>query len=306
MSNISTLTHNSTEPTLVTVSNNRVITKSTDVAKQFHKQHTKVIRSINSLIAETGEWGIANFGDTLITNEQNGEQYQIYEITRDGFTLLAMGFTGKKALQFKLGYIEAFNMMEAELLRISAESRTPYTVNPNDTLTAAQAEQLRVALKNKCDALPKDKQAAFMTKGWSKLKTHFGCTYRQIPQREFSEALSLVTRHVTEWELLDAPAEPAKPVLSKELREKIDRRAWELIQGEHDQFHHAMTDAAIASPETFSVYGWLPDTRRECVLLALKKTYDEIENIRQTLARLASVTAHEHKEFTHTFGMARP
>lgn len=90
-------------------------------------------------------------------------------------------------------------------IRKTGEYRTPYIANPNDSLSAAQAEQLRIALKTQCDKLPKDKQGAFMTKGWSKLKSHFGCTYRNIPQKEFTEAISLVTRHVAEWELLDEP-----------------------------------------------------------------------------------------------------
>ncbi len=101
-------------------------------------------------------------------------------------------------------------------IRKTGEYRTPYSVNPNDKLTASQAEQLRVVLKGHCDKLPKDKQATFMTKGWSKLKSHFGCTYREIPQREFSEALSLVTRHTTEWELLDAPKPTTQPVELKD------------------------------------------------------------------------------------------
>ena len=59
------------------------------------------------------------FQKSTYTNEQNGQTYPMYLMNRDGFTLLAMGFTGKKALQFKLAYIDAFNTMEAELNRIN-------------------------------------------------------------------------------------------------------------------------------------------------------------------------------------------
>jgi len=83
--------------------------------------------------------------------------------------------------------------------------RKSYVVNHDDILTASQAEELRLTLKSTCDKLPKEKQAAFMIKGWAKLKSHFGVTYRKIPQREFSEAISLLARHSSEWELLDAP-----------------------------------------------------------------------------------------------------
>ena len=209
MSSISTSTAKST---LVSVSNNQVVTTSNAVANQFGKQHSHVLRSIESLISQLPKNHASNFGLMVVEVEIGSGAIRkdpAYEMTRDGFTLLAMGFTGKKALQFKLAYIDAFNAMEAELLRISNESRQPYAVNQKDTLTAAQAEELRLALKQRCDLLPKASQAAFMIKGWSRLKAHFGVTYRQIPQSEFTEALSLVTRHASEWELLDAPEVPS-------------------------------------------------------------------------------------------------
>lgn len=77
--------------------------------------------------------------------------------------------------------------------------RISYSVGATDTLSAAQAEQLRLIFKNKCATLPEGEQAAFMIQGWSKLKSHFGVAYRKIEQREFHEALSLATRHAAEW-----------------------------------------------------------------------------------------------------------
>lgn len=55
------------------------------------------------------------FEETTYINDQNGQEYPIFIMNRDGFTLLAMGFTGKKALKFKLDYIAAFNAMEKAL-----------------------------------------------------------------------------------------------------------------------------------------------------------------------------------------------
>lgn len=200
--------HNqSSSNSLVSIANNRAVTTSTVVAKAFNKQHSHVTRSIQGLLNETGDWGVSNFGDTFVTNAQNGEKYPAYEITRDGFTLLAMGFTGKKALQFKIAYIDAFNKMETELARILKDSRAPYSIGSADILSANEAEEIRMALKAMCDKLPKDKQATFMVKGWSRLKSHFGVNYRQIPRSEYSEALSLVTRYASEWEVLDTPAQ---------------------------------------------------------------------------------------------------
>lgn len=52
------------------------------------------------------------FVETIYVNEQNRQEYPMFIMNRDGFTLLAMGFTGKKAMRFKLDYIAAFNAME--------------------------------------------------------------------------------------------------------------------------------------------------------------------------------------------------
>lgn len=93
------------------------VTDSRKVAKHFEKQHAKVLRSIRQLLAETGEWGRANFGECFeINGLANGKPEPLYRISKDGFMLLVMGFTGKKALGMKLKFIEAFNAM-AEFLR---------------------------------------------------------------------------------------------------------------------------------------------------------------------------------------------
>lgn len=103
---------------LVLVSHSRAITTSVNIAQRFNKMHKDVLRSIKNIMAQIDvDWGVRNFAHTLITNKQNGEKYPAYEITRDGFALLAMGFTGKEALQFKIEYIDAFNAMEQEILK---------------------------------------------------------------------------------------------------------------------------------------------------------------------------------------------
>ena len=75
----------------------------------------------------------------------------------------------------------------------------PYAVNPGDTLNATQADTLRNMLTEAAQAMPKDLQGLVMREGWSKLKAHFNCSYRQIPQAEFNEAVSLLSRHIVHW-----------------------------------------------------------------------------------------------------------
>lgn len=105
----------------VSVSNGKVTTTSLKVAEIFGKRHDHVLRDIETLKIPK-EWRLSNFGETQIdrkTPTGGIVKSKAFTITRDGFTLLAMGFTGAKAMQFKIAYIEAFNAMERELQKLS-------------------------------------------------------------------------------------------------------------------------------------------------------------------------------------------
>ena len=93
---------------------------SRDVAEHFEKQHKDVPESIRNLTAENSATK-SMFIETSF--ESRGKFYPQYELTRDGFSLLVMGFTGSKALEWKLKYIEAFNEMERELKRLFEERK---------------------------------------------------------------------------------------------------------------------------------------------------------------------------------------
>lgn len=111
---------------LVEISKDKqVVTTSVRVAEVFGKRHDNILRQINTLIGrlreqqdfsrlknEAAKYAVANYKD------EQGKLRKQYIMNRDGFTLLAMGFTGPKALKFKLQYIQAFNDMEARLKAI--------------------------------------------------------------------------------------------------------------------------------------------------------------------------------------------
>ena len=93
--------------------NGQVLASSREVAERFGKAHDKVKRSIKSF-----EKDVAIFGEMFILSyydDSYGRKQEEYLMTRDGFSLLCMGFTGKKALEWKLKYIDAFNQMEDRL-----------------------------------------------------------------------------------------------------------------------------------------------------------------------------------------------
>ena len=96
--------------------NNQALTNSLLVAEKFGKNHQHVMRDIRKLIQGMSKIGHTPlFEETTYINPQNGQEYPMYVMNRDGFSLLAMGFTGKKALQFKVNFINAFNKMEQAL-----------------------------------------------------------------------------------------------------------------------------------------------------------------------------------------------
>lgn len=102
---------------IVNILNNVAITSSFNVADYFGKQHKNVIQKIESLDCSE-EFMTANFS-AVVRNIKAGfheRQEKYYQMTKDGFIFLVMGFTGKKAAQFKEAYIKAFNEMEKALL----------------------------------------------------------------------------------------------------------------------------------------------------------------------------------------------
>lgn len=101
----------------VSLHDGRPATTSLEVAKFFDKRHDDVLKSIRNLLPNCPEnFSARNFAGASFLDEQ-AKNRPMYIIHRDGFMLLVMGYTGKKALALKLAYIEAFNRMEAELAR---------------------------------------------------------------------------------------------------------------------------------------------------------------------------------------------
>ena len=90
-----------------------LVVTSRQVAENFEKRHADVLRVIEDLNSENAILRSQKyFIETYYKVEGNNKNYKEYLLTRDGFSLLVMGFTGSKALQWKLKYIEAFNKME--------------------------------------------------------------------------------------------------------------------------------------------------------------------------------------------------
>lgn len=98
---------------LVTVYDGHATTNTLIVAEQFGKQHRDVMRAISKLEC-SAEFNARNFA-RISYYDSCGRKQEAFEITRDGFMFLAMGFTGSKAAQLKEAFIDAFNQLEQRL-----------------------------------------------------------------------------------------------------------------------------------------------------------------------------------------------
>ena len=125
---------------LVKIESGQVLADSLTVSTAFGKQHYNVIRDVEILIANMkalgeneieGKVTLLNFEggysdqqiqrffiESKYYHPKNKQEHKMYLMTRDGFSLLVMGFTGQKALEWKLKYIEAFNYMEESLMKV--------------------------------------------------------------------------------------------------------------------------------------------------------------------------------------------
>ena len=134
--------------------NNKVVTTSLKIAEVFGKEHQHILRDIRELID-----GVSKIGDTPMFEEttyihpQNKQQYPMFLMNRDGFTLLAMGFTGDKALRFKMAYINAFNEMEKALKAMQPKLPQTYKEALKELLIQVE-ENERLQIENK-DMKPK-------------------------------------------------------------------------------------------------------------------------------------------------------
>ena len=110
---------------MVEIVQNKAVTTSRQVSEYFEREHKHVLDSIKDIISSLGvaENSADLFIKTTYIHEQNKQQYPEYIMNRDGFSLLAMGFTGEKATKWKLKYINAFNKMEEYIKKIEMEKQ---------------------------------------------------------------------------------------------------------------------------------------------------------------------------------------
>ena len=127
---------------------NEPLTNSKLVAEVFGKEHKHVREAIKKLLTTAENSTVHQmFSESTYLNEQNKEQ-PMFIMNQDAFTLLAMGFNGKKAMEFKLKYIEAFNAMKRQIEQSKPSVPKNY-LEALKSLVKAEEEKQQLALENK-------------------------------------------------------------------------------------------------------------------------------------------------------------
>ncbi len=149
---------------------------------------------------------------------------------------------------------ECFGVLYRHFMPQQAAAAQPdpansFTVQPGDKLSAGQQIALRALLEANAKKLPQARQAGAMVKGWSKLKAHFGVSYRDIPAERFVEAMSIMARHVASFDQVE-------PV---ELKPDADlaRRAFALSAEISSQVQRSVFDAVLAGDEPGDCLRWI-------------------------------------------------
>lgn len=133
--------------------NGELVVTSRQVAEDFEKEHNDVKKRIRELIKDMGEISHNYFINSEYKDTMNRLQNE-YLLTKEGFSLLVMGFTGAKALQWKIKYIEAFKQMEKQLKEIKMLS--PMELMELQFKVIKEQEEKIVQVENKVDKLKDD------------------------------------------------------------------------------------------------------------------------------------------------------
>ena len=199
----------------VQIKNSQTVTTSEFIAQAFKKRHDHVLRDIDNLLANIDPaFAAQNFRETEISTQNNlgfTVKNRAYELTKDGFMLLVMGFTGKAALAIKIAYIQAFNQM-AQMLSGS--------LKPDFHLTAQTTPDERKPLRDAVFALATQYGLAYST-AYKMVHQRFNVeSIDMLPAEQIPAAVAYVHHLTLHGEVLDKQPETAAITFSQsELRE---------------------------------------------------------------------------------------
>lgn len=174
------------------------VVSSREVANNFGKKHKHVLESIENIKAENS--AVTKMFIESSYKAGTGKNYKEYLLTRDGFSLLVMGFTGAKALQWKLKYIEAFNKMEQYIKEQKPKLPTTYKEALQHLLVQVE-ENERLALENKQQTKVIEKQSEVIGEMAPKAEYFDALVDNNLLTniRDTAKELGIKERTFTEW-----------------------------------------------------------------------------------------------------------
>lgn len=208
---------------LVVMKNQQAVTTSLAVAQAFDKNHKEVMRAINNKISSAQNCAqYKNMFAESFYQDSSGKRNKMYYMNRDGFTFIAMGFTGRKADEFKLKYIQAFNAMEE---RIRNQPRLPQS--PTEMLKLAIDSTLETAgkvdaLNTRMDEFEQNARLDPSEYGWlgkkinAEINYYVSANHLELNQKQRSKLYSDINRGVNE-------------VAGVSTRTQIRKKDWEVV-----------------------------------------------------------------------------
>ncbi|APA83277.1 Rha family transcriptional regulator [Francisella tularensis] len=219
--------------------NNQVLTTSNDIAKVFNKRHSDVIRATESLDIPN-DYRERNFAlsfKEVVTGNGAIRTYKQYHITKDGFVLLAMGFTGKKAMEFKIAYINAFNAMQETLISQQTKelkSEIAELKNNQKTLTPAQERKIQQIVAHKAKNSSEHYQTIYRN---IKDKFEVG-SYKDVLQSDFNQLVEYLGGDVQPRSTITyKPNQDILQPINQNLFDKKDSELQKMLREFHKQGH---------------------------------------------------------------------
>lgn len=187
------------ENNLVFINDSKPMTDSLTIALAFEKRHDKVLRDIRSLKCSE-PFRLANFGESSYENKQ-GRKMPSYVITFDGFAMLAMGYTGKKAMEFKERYINEFNRTR-HILESQKKEQLLLEIESDATLLSYEQKQIQAVVASViyylCPSSSNYAKRKFFSKLYSNLKKRYNVqSFRDIRRSDLEDAI----KYIQKWSL---------------------------------------------------------------------------------------------------------
>ncbi|EGS8473546.1 Rha family transcriptional regulator, partial [Campylobacter coli] len=195
------------------IKENKVFINSLDLAKVFNKNHKDVLETTKN--QPQNDFTESNF--ILSTyKDKKGELRPCYNLTRDGFSLLVMGFTGEKAYKWKIEFIKAFNEMEKRLKNLEQEKMQKLAFHQSLGYKS-QLKQQKEKYENKIKALKYDLE--------NKNELSFK---RKLSQKELLELRKILARDygilcIKEWEMSLVAEKIGKDTVFKAVLNKLEK-----------------------------------------------------------------------------------